>query len=203
MHNTKHEVKWNVKVEILEKFMTELRASGYSEKDRYEILRSGIKSYESLRKQEEEGKRPFFRNRNFNRKQRITEKEAKKGNWFKQKDNKFSSVFFVPPTPGSQLLKMLKKTEDKFKIDEKSRIKFVETSGRKYIDYYRNSNPFNVRCKPEDRILFAIAKVRTTLIAKLQILVILSHVNFAKREEDESRMKANLRAPRTYAAKSI
>ena len=131
--------------------MTELRASGYSEKDRYEILRSGIKSYESLRKQEEEGKRPFFRNRNFNRKQRITEKEAKKGNWFKQKDNKFSSVFFVPPTPGSQLLKMLKKIEDKFKIDEKSRIKFVETSGRKYIDYYRNSNPFNVRCKPEDR----------------------------------------------------
>ena len=35
-------------------------------------------------------------------------------------------------------------------IGEANRIKFVETSGRKYIDYFRNSNPFNVKCKPTE-----------------------------------------------------
>ena len=45
-------------------------------------------------------------------------KEAKKGSWFRKKNNKFSSVFFVPPTPNSVLMKMLQKTEDTYKIGE-------------------------------------------------------------------------------------
>ena len=151
LHNTKHEIKWELKVEILEKFMTELKASGYSEKDGYEILKSGIGSYNNLRRQEEEGKRPFFRNKNFQRNRRNHEKETKKGCWFKHKDNKYSTVFFVPPTPGSHLMKMLKKTEDQYKIGENNRIKFVETCSRKYVDYFRNSNPFNIKCKPSDK----------------------------------------------------
>ena len=92
--------------------MAELKASGYTERDRYEILRSGISSYENLRKKEEEGSRPFFRNRFFERNKRNAEKEMKKGNWFKQKQNKFTTVFFVSPMPGSDLLKMLKLTEN-------------------------------------------------------------------------------------------
>ena len=39
--------------------MVEVRASGYSESDRFQILNSGIKRYNKLRKKEEDGKRPF------------------------------------------------------------------------------------------------------------------------------------------------
>ena len=75
LHNTKAEIDWEVKVRILEKFMAEVKASGYTEKDRYEILRSGIGSYRNLKKKEEEGLRPFFRNKFFERNQRIQRKE--------------------------------------------------------------------------------------------------------------------------------
>ena len=153
LHNTKHELSWNVKVVILEKYMTELKASGYSERDRYEILRSGIYRYENLRKMEDEGKRPFFGNRLFNRNERDTIKARKKTNWFQNRDNNFASVFFVPPTPNSVLLKMLVKCEEQNMIGKESRIKFVETCGRKYGDYLKSSNPFLEKCKPEDKCL--------------------------------------------------
>ena len=151
LHNTKAEIDWEVKVRILEKFMAEVKASGYTEKDRYEILRSGIGSYRNVKKKEEEGLRPFFRNKFFERNQRNNAKDSKKGNWFKQRDNKFTTVFFVPPSPGSELLKMLKKTEEKYQLGENDRIKFVETSGRKFIDYFKSSDPFSIRCKPVDK----------------------------------------------------
>ena len=55
----------------------------------------------------------------------------KKPNWFEDDKNKLTTVFFVPPTPESKLLKMLKQTERKNMIDEESRVKFLETGGRK------------------------------------------------------------------------
>ena len=63
----------------------------------------------------------------------------------------FSSVFFVPSTPGSKLLKMLKITEEQNMIGQASRIKFIETSGRRYIDHLRVKDPYQVNCLPEER----------------------------------------------------
>ena len=65
LHNTKHEIAWEVKAKTLEKYMVELKSSGYSEKDRFEILQSGINRYDKLRKMADDGKRPFYRNRNY------------------------------------------------------------------------------------------------------------------------------------------
>ena len=56
----------------------------------------------------------------------------------------FKSVYFVEPTPGSVLLKMLKKTESEYKIDDKCRIKFVEKSGTKFVDYLKLKSLTNV-----------------------------------------------------------
>ena len=92
----------------------------------------------------------MYRNRNFEKSERRNEKRKKKNNWFKKKGNVvrdgFSSVFFVPATPGSELLRMLKKTEEKHSISPTSRIKFVETSGRKYIDQLQLKDPFTENC---------------------------------------------------------
>ena len=62
----------------------------------------------------------------------------------------FSSVFFVPSTPGSKLLKMLKITEEQNMIGQASRIKFIETSGRKFIDQLKVRDPFQSNCKTEE-----------------------------------------------------
>ena len=153
LHNTKHEIDWKRKTEILEKYMKELKASGYSESDRQEVLKSGIKRYESLRRKEEKGERPFFRSRDFQRNERDEDKERKRGSWFKQNNNKYKTVFFVPPTPNSVLLKMLKQTEEHNMISEDERVKFVETCGTKYIDYLKTPSPFNEKCKDEENCI--------------------------------------------------
>ena len=55
LHNTSHDIKWEEKVPVLEKFMAELKLSGYSENDRVEILKSGIRRYEDLKEKEANG----------------------------------------------------------------------------------------------------------------------------------------------------
>ena len=158
LHNVKKELHEEEKVVVLNDFMVKLKMSGYSKNDRYQILRSGINAYEKLRLKEEKGKRPFYRPRIFEESKRKKEKHDKKKNWYKRNSrnnigNKFSSVFFVPATPGGLLLKMLKETEEKFQIDENSRIKFIETSGRKYIDQLRINDPFEEKCVIEEKCM--------------------------------------------------
>ena len=91
----------------------------------------------------------FHTLRNHNINERATKKKEKRNSWFKGKGNKFSTVFFVPPTPGSQLLKLLQQTEEKYKIDEFSRIKFIETSGKKYTDFFTSNDTTNAKCTPK------------------------------------------------------
>ena len=66
LHNTKSELHESEIVSILNKFMGQLKMSGYSEQDRYEILKSGFNHYNKLQSQQVEGIRPFYRSRNFN-----------------------------------------------------------------------------------------------------------------------------------------
>ena len=44
---------------------------------------------------------------------------------------------------------MLKQTKQKYQIGPKNRIKFIETSGRKFIDHLRVKDPFSANCTPE------------------------------------------------------
>ena len=38
-------------------------------------------------------------------------------------------------------------------IGESKRIKFVETSGRKYVEYFKNPSPFQKKCDPSEKCL--------------------------------------------------
>ena len=61
MHNTSEELDDNVKVEELDKFMQELKLSGYSESERLNILTCAINTYKNIRKLELTNARPFYR----------------------------------------------------------------------------------------------------------------------------------------------
>ena len=167
LHNMKRELDVEEKNKVLNDFMVKLKVSGYNEHDRYQILTSGMNAYRRLRTKEEEGKRPFYRPRNFEQSKRKEEKENKRKTWYKRNSknnvgNKFSSVFFVPATPGSLHLKMLKETEEKHQIDERNRVKFIETSGRKYIDQLRINDPFEVKCDPKEKCLTCQSNAKVT-----------------------------------------
>ena len=57
---------------------------------------------------------------------------------------------FVDATPGDGLLKLLKNTEEKFKISEDCRIKFVSKSGHKLINLMKKKDPFAENCSGND-----------------------------------------------------
>ena len=57
---------------------------------------------------------------------------------------------FIEATPNSELISAIKVVEEKYKIAENQRIKFIEKNGRKLIETIRVSDPFRENCKEED-----------------------------------------------------
>ena len=106
----------------------------------------GYKTYLNLKLKEQRGIRPFYRKNEFNKNERIQQKQNKKNNWYKSGGN-YTSVMFIDATPDDKLLKTLQSIEDKFKICEKDRIKFVSKSGIKLKSLLQRRDPFNSQCK--------------------------------------------------------
>merc|ERR1711954_615687 len=132
--------------------MFELYNSGYNEKERFNVLMGGYKTYLNFKLKEQRGIRPFYRKNEYNKNERIQQKQYKKNNWYKSGGN-YTSVMFIDATPDDKLLKTLQSIEDKFKISEKDRIKFVSKAGIKLKSLLQRKDPFNsqcnnVNCKP-------------------------------------------------------
>ena len=128
--------------------MKTLKVSGYNEKDRESILMTGMRTYSKLTEQEITGDRPFFRSAAYKLNNKKCSKKSKSRTWF-QKDGKsdqYKSVVFVEATPGDRLLKMLRDTEEKYKISDDYRIKFVAKSGVKLRDILQRKNPLKDKC---------------------------------------------------------
>ena len=75
--------------------------SGYDEKDRLSILKGGFNTYNNLKDKVAKGKRPFYRPASFKKEERQRTKKDKLNNWYRNKDNKFTTVLFVEPTPNN------------------------------------------------------------------------------------------------------
>ena len=152
LHNTSEDIDDDVKLKHLNDFMQRLRISGYTESDRQNILNGTIKTYINLKQKEYTGIRPFYRSKSFNKKERTLLKSNKKKTWFRGKsnDSRYKSVMFVDATPGDTLLKMLRNTEERFKISSECRIKFVSKAGQKLVNLVKRKDPFAKNCTNND-----------------------------------------------------
>ena len=132
--------------------MIDLKASGYSETERLNILQGGINCYKNLKRKVFKDLRPFYRNNLYNKNERKMSKANKKNTWFKSRksDSNIKSVIFVDATPDDKLLKMLKETEETYKISNDCRIKFVSRSGTKLVNLLERKNPFETNCNDEE-----------------------------------------------------
>ena len=140
--NTSEEYPKEVTDEILSEYMQKLFNSGYDQKFRTEILASVRNGYQKIQDLVKSGVRPRHRDRDFEKEERIKKKERNKYNWFKAKE-KFSSVMFIPITPGSVLRK---RAQERLKGSSLT-IKFVEYSGSKIIELLRQGG--QDRCDQE------------------------------------------------------
>ena len=150
MHNTKESILEENKSIILTEYMQKLKTSGYTLDERFNILLGGINTYDKLKKLEKEGKRKFYRPPDITSNERKA-KKSMRNDWFKSvKKNKFTSVMFVEATPNGELIKAIREVENKYRIDDTKRIKFVEKCGRKFIDTMRINDPFRTNCAGEE-----------------------------------------------------
>ena len=76
--------------------MLDLKNSGYDEKDRYRILRGGIKTHKDIEDKEKQGLKHYFRAPDPNKIMKNTRKNNEKCSWYKGKrgESKFRSVMF-------------------------------------------------------------------------------------------------------------
>ena len=127
---------WETVLGHMNKLMMKIQYSGYDQKFRYEVAKSAINAFETMRRNEEMDIRPIHRPKDWHRLERIEEKERKVRSWYKT--GGFDSVLFVPATPNGNLKRMYEHTIQGSGL----RIKVVERSGRTLKSKLQRSNPF-------------------------------------------------------------
>ena len=83
LRNTKPEIEWKLRANMLSEFSERMRDSGYGEKFRMEILSSILRGWDKMTKRQETGGRPINRPRNYQEAERRTDMWRKKANWYK------------------------------------------------------------------------------------------------------------------------
>ena len=112
--NCSKELSCSTKRKHLDNFMQLLNNSGYSQKFRTEILKSGLEGYNKIVKAEKEGVRPVYRPKGWKESARWLEKKRrKKNNWL---GSFWKSCIFIPPTPGSELKKQMQTKEEEMRV---------------------------------------------------------------------------------------
>ena len=125
--------------------MLKLKESGYDSKFKAEIILSAKSAYSIQLENDRKGIKPLYRERH----QIIADKKFQnqtKSNWWKKKGGeKYTSVLFVPPTPGGELAKLIQAREAQLNTDSGTRIKVVEGKGTKLKDFLIKKNPFGTQ----------------------------------------------------------
>ena len=152
IRNTKIELGVETRNKHLSNFMIKLKRSGYNQKFRIEVLNSALKAFEKMIVDDKKGQKPLFRDRLWNYEERNKAKNSKKLNWYKQGGKSiYTSVMFVPPTPGMVLCKELQQREKEVNKFNDERFKMVEAGGVKVENILTQKNPFKKeKCEEND-----------------------------------------------------
>ena len=143
LRNCHPDLPWERKLVHLNTLTERMRDSGYPERMREEIIQSGLKGYEKLVEVESSGGRPVNRPRKSDQTERRKEKAKRKDTWYKQ--GGYSSVLFVPCTPGGVLAKQMKEVEARSRNDRNWKVKIMEMGGQTLRSQTSKSNPWTGR----------------------------------------------------------
>ena len=144
LRNTKIELGPKVQKKYLNLFMLKLKRSGYNQKFRKEILKSILKAYKIMVKEDKNGTKPLYRSRDWNSEERNIQKASRKLNWWNNARSKiqYKTVLFVTPTPRGVVMKEVQQREEELNRNSDERILVVEKGGLKIKDILCSKNPF-------------------------------------------------------------
>ena len=122
-----------------------MKNSGYMAKFRGEVLKAGVSGYNKILEADRNGTKPVYRSLEWRLSARGLEEQRKR----KQKrwlGADYKSYIFVPPTPGSELRKIMQEKEKEMRAGgrEKYAIKVIESAGNTVERMLVNTDPFDV-----------------------------------------------------------
>ena len=137
--------------QVMEDFATKLMRSGYSSRDRYQVIHGALSAYACRVRQDKEGVRDLYRSREYQRIEREEAKLRKKETWFQAGGGgekvKNESVLFVTATPNSQLANNISERLKKAEVP----VKVAEMSGTQLGQLLVKTNPHQDKeCDRED-----------------------------------------------------
>ena len=141
--NSSSRLDWQSQVApVLTDYMGRMLLAGYSEGQRKSILQQALNIYDCMKKEDENGTRPLFRSKYWQFEERQKKKKKKKTNWSTRGGH--IAPIFVPPTPNSELAKMLRKVAES-EAEAGVMFKIVETGGNSVKSLIEKSNPTATR----------------------------------------------------------
>jgi hypothetical protein len=149
--NCSRNICQEVRAKHLSDYMQVLTNSGYPEKFRLEVLKSGEEAYRRLLDKEKAGERRLYRRKTDREDERWKEKRKKKCSW----QGNYSGVIFVPYTKDSKLRKDLQQLEERMRVGgrEAHKIKVIERAGPTLTGSLIRKDPFG-RQKCQDKACF-------------------------------------------------
>ena len=120
--------------------MQTLKNSNYSTEFRKEVLKSGIHGYNKILDDAKNGTKPMYKPKGWKNYARWLDRQNKKKTWL----GNFKSCIFVPPTPGSELKKIMQAKEIEMRPGGRENwgIKIIETAGQTLENVLVKLDPF-------------------------------------------------------------
>ena len=129
-------VEWETVCSHINAHMKKMQYSGYTQPFRYNVVKSALNAFESIKEKKVLGIRPINRPKDWRRAERDEETQEKKRTWYR--NGGFDSVLFVPSTPEGKLKNMYQREIAKSGV----RIKVVEKTGTTLRSRMQTSDPF-------------------------------------------------------------
>ena len=123
---------------VISLYMARMMQAGYPEKYRKDTLCRGLRIYDKMVQDDQDGVRPIYRPKDWNVVARRKEKEKKKNDWSTRGGH--VAPIFVPPTPNGELAKAIREITDR-EAEAGVLFKIIETGGVKVLSKVQKSNP--------------------------------------------------------------
>ena len=95
LRNNSRGLDWEKRRSVMEGWSRKLKRSGYPATFRHQVVKAAVDKWERMCKDEDEGRRPIHRAREWQMKARRREKESKREAWHKSENGQVSAPLIL------------------------------------------------------------------------------------------------------------